>query len=59
VLILFGDKMKNRKIMVIFSLVEESQEKTSKDLEEEVSKELSRILLPWCKAIERVKVIDE
>jgi hypothetical protein len=28
-------------------------------LEEEVSKELSRILLPWCKAIERVKVIDE
>jgi predicted transcriptional regulator len=59
VLILFGDKMKNRKIMVIFSLVEESQEKTSKDLEEEVSKELSSILLPWCKAIERVKVVDE
>jgi RNase P/RNase MRP subunit POP5 len=59
VLILFGDKMKNRKIMVIFSLVEESQEKTRKDLEEEVSKELSSILLPWCKAIERVKVVDE
>jgi predicted transcriptional regulator len=56
---LFGDKMKNRKIMVTFSLVEESREKTSKDLEEEVSKELSTILLPWCKAIERVKVVEE
>jgi RNase P/RNase MRP subunit POP5 len=59
VLILFRDKMKNRKIMVIFSLVEESQEKTSRELEEEISKELSSILLPWCKAIERVKVIEE
>ena len=55
VLMLFGDKMNNRKIMVTFSLVEESQEKTSKELEEEISKELSSILLPWCKAIERVK----
>jgi hypothetical protein len=58
-LILFGDKMKNRKIMVIFSLVKESREKTSRELEEEVSKELSIILLPWCKAIERVKVVEE
>ena len=45
--------------MVIFSLVEESQEKTSKELEEEISKELSRILLPWCGAIEKVKVVEE
>jgi hypothetical protein len=59
VLILFGDKMKNRKIMVIFSLVEESQEKSSEELEEEISKELSNILLPWCETIERVKVVDE
>jgi hypothetical protein len=59
VLILFGDKMKNRKIMVIFSLVEESQEKTNKELEEEISKELSRVLLPWCKTIEIVKVVEE
>jgi len=51
--------MKNRNIMVIFSLVEESQERTSKELEEEVSKELSSILLPWCKAIERVEVVEE
>jgi len=51
--------MKNRKIMVIFSLVKESQEKTSTELKEEISKELSSILLPWCKAIERVKVIEE
>jgi RNase P/RNase MRP subunit POP5 len=59
VLILFGDKMRNRKIMVTFSLVEESQEKTNKELEEEISKELSHVLLPWCKAIERVKVVEE
>ena len=45
--------------MVIFSLVEESQEKTSSELEEEISKELPSILLPWCKAIERVRVVDE
>jgi hypothetical protein len=51
--------MKNRKIMVIFSLVEESQEKTSRELEEEISKELSGILLPWCESIERVEVVDE
>jgi hypothetical protein len=57
--ILLGDKMKNRKMVVTFSLVEESQEKTSKELEEEISKELPTILLPWCKAIERVKVVEE
>jgi hypothetical protein len=59
VLILFGDKMKNRKVMVIFSLVEESRGKTNGELEEEISKELSNILLPWCEAIERVEVVDE
>ena len=58
-LILFGDKMKNRKIMVTFSLVDESQEKTNEELKEEISKEVSSILLPWCKAIERVEVIDK
>jgi hypothetical protein len=58
-LIFFGDKMKNRKIMVIFSLIKESQEKTSRELEEEISKELPTILLPWCRAIERVKVVEE
>ena len=51
--------MKNRKIMVTFSLVEESREKTSRELEEEISKELSSILLPWCKTIERVEVVDK
>jgi len=45
--------------MVIFSLVEESREKTSRELEEEISKELSSTLLPWCEAIERVEVVDE
>ena len=45
--------------MVTFSLVEESREKTSKELEEEISKEFSHILLPWCKTIERVEVVEE
>jgi len=45
--------------MVTFSLVEESQEKTNEELKEEISKEVSSILLPWCKAIERVEVIDK
>lgn len=45
--------------MVIFSLVEESRGKTGRELEEEISKELSNILLPWCKTIERVEVVEE
>jgi len=45
--------------MIIFSLVEESQDKASEELKEEISKELSSILIPWCKVIETVKVIDE
>ena len=45
--------------MVTFSLVDESQEKTNEELKEEISKEVSSILLPWCKAIERVEVIDK
>ena len=51
--------MKNRKVMVIFSLVEENQEKTNKELEEEISKELSSNWIPWCKAVEKLKVVDE
>ena len=51
--------MKNRKIMVTFSLVEESRGKTNEELEEEISEELSSVLLPWCKSIEIVQVVDE
>ena len=45
--------------MVIFSLVEENQDKTNRELEEEISKELSTSLIPWIKAVETVKVIEE
>lgn len=51
--------MKKRMVMIVFSLVEESREKTNKELEEEIKKELSRITLPWCKEVEEVKVIEE
>jgi hypothetical protein len=52
-------RMKKKVVMIIFSLVEESREKTNKELEEEIRKELSSIILPWCKEIEDVKVIEE
>ena len=56
---LLGVQMKNRMVMVVFSLVEENHGKTNRELEEEISKELSTKWIPWCKALETVKVIDE
>ena len=45
--------------MIILSLIEESQEKTNKELEEEMREELTGTVFPWCKGIEKIKVIEE
>jgi hypothetical protein len=54
-----GDKLNKRKVMIILSLIEESQEKTNKELQKEIMEELSGVCFPWCKGIEEIKIIDE
>lgn len=49
--------MPNRRIMAILSLVEECQEKDNRELEKEISSELSNLLIPWVKSVDLVKVI--
>jgi hypothetical protein len=56
---LLGDKLKQRKVMIILSLIEESQEKTKKELKKELMEELSGVYFPWCKGIEEIKIIEE
>lgn len=45
--------------MLVLSLVEESREKTNEEIEEEILREFSATLIPWCKKIEKVKVIEQ
>jgi len=51
--------MRSKKVIIVYSLVEESQERTNEELEEEISAELSNVWCPWCKAVEKVNVIEE
>jgi hypothetical protein len=48
-----------RKVRIVLSLVEESREKTDKELEDEMTATLSDTCFPWCKGIEQIKIIDE
>jgi hypothetical protein len=47
-----------KKATIIISLVDESGEKTNKEIQEEISKELTKgwIRIPWCEKIEKVTV---
>ncbi len=54
-----GVLMKTKKVMILISLVEESREKTNEEIEGEILQELSADLIPWCKEIESVKVVEE
>ena len=49
-----------KKVVIVISLVEESIEKTNKEIEKDVLEELSKDLprIPWCKNVERVTVTD-
>jgi len=51
--------MKTRKVVITISLVRESQKKTNQEIEREILQELSSHMIPWCKEIERVEVLDE
>jgi len=49
-----------KKVVIVISLVEESIEKTNKEIEKDVLEELSKDLprIPWFKKVERVTVMD-
>jgi len=51
--------LKQRKVMIILSLLEESKGKTDKELQKEVMEGLSGVYFPWCKGIEEIKIIEE
>jgi len=52
--------MKTKKVMIIISLVDETQEETNEAIEKEIFQELSKDLprIPWCKKLEKVEVME-
>ncbi len=53
--------MKTRKAIIVINLIEESLEKSDKEIEKEILEELKNDVLfaPWVESIEKVTVIDE
>jgi hypothetical protein len=49
-----------KKALIEISLVEESSEKTNDEIAGEIFNEISegRIVIPWCKQVEKVAVIE-
>jgi len=49
-----------KKAIIVVSLVNESAEKLSKEIQKEIFEELSKGLpkIPWCKKVEKVKVTE-
>ena len=48
--------MADKKMIAVFSLVEECQQSDSKQLETEILNELSRLWIPWVKNVVPVQV---
>jgi len=51
-------KMRGKKAVIVFSLVEENAEKSNEEIEKEILEELSRepSAIPWLKKVEKVTV---
>jgi len=49
-----------RKVVIEAALVEESLSKQSKEIEQEILKEIRHgsLVIPWCSKVEKVSVID-
>jgi len=52
-------KLKKRKVLIVLSLVDESNSQTNEDLEREIKEELSDTFIPWCRRIDRVRIIED
>ena len=46
--------MKNKRVVIVFALVNESTEVKNEEIEKDVLDELSEGIIPWCKRIEKV-----
>jgi len=51
--------MANKKMIAVCSLLEECEEKDSKELETEILSELSSFWIPWVKRVDSVKVVEQ
>jgi hypothetical protein len=51
--------LKQRKVLVILSLLDESDDLTNEALEQEIQGGLSGTCIPWCKKVEKVRIIEE
>jgi len=56
-----ANMMKNKKVIIVINLVEESAEKANEEIEKEIYQELSTDLpvIPWLESVEKVTVIEE
>jgi hypothetical protein len=48
--------MKKKKVVIVFSLVNESTEVKNEEIEEDIMDELSEAIVPWCKRVEEIVV---
>jgi len=53
--------MKGKKVIIVISLVKESEEKPNKEIEREIFQTLSEGLpaIPWLEKVEKVTVLEE
>jgi len=45
--------MKNKRAVIVFSLINESTEVKNEEIEKDTLDELSESIIPWCKRIEK------
>jgi hypothetical protein len=48
--------MRNKRAVIVFSLVNESTEVKNEEIEKDIMDELSERIIPWCKQVEEVVV---
>lgn len=51
-------KLAEKIAIMVLSLVKESVEKSKKEIEEEILKELKELIIPWVKKVEKVTVLE-
>lgn len=51
--------MKNKRAVIVFSLVNESTEVKNEEIEKDILDELSEGIIPWCKRVDKLYSKDE
>jgi hypothetical protein len=52
-----GREMITKKAVITIRLVKESEEKSNKEIEEEILKELDALRIPWMDKVEKVTIL--